>query len=219
MKNTRLLAGAALVALGPLSSLLGTPHTRALSTIDAAAHGQPGATGCADIGDTTPAVDGFPGRMSSLLGADIRTGGHPCFERVVLELQGSGELPGYRVAYEDDPILESPSGTPVDIAGAATLVLSVGAWMTDVDGNGYQGPAQVFPDNVVNIAELRLIENFEGQHAWAIGVDSERGFAVTTLGDPVRIVIDIELDPAAPSPAPTSTVTPAPTPPTLPATR
>lgn len=209
MKNTRLLAAVALVALA---------SAPALNTIAAAGGGQPSGSACADIGDTSPAVDGFPDRMSTLLGADIRTGRHDCFERVVLELQGSGDLPGYRAAYEDDPILESPSGTPVEIAGDATLVLSVGAWMTDMEGNGYQGPTQIFPANVDNVAELRLIENFEGQHAWAIGLDSQRGFAVSTLGDPVRIVIDIELDAAAPAPAPT-TVSPAPTQPTLPATR
>ena len=156
---------------------------------------QPSA-GCGDLGDTDPVNDGFPNRMSSLVGADMRTGGHECFERVVLELQGSGELPGYQVRYEPDPILDSPRGEPVDIAGEATLVLSVGVWMTDIEGNGYQGPTEIVPTNVVNIRELELIENFEGQSAWAIGLDQQRGFTVSTLSDPVRIVIDIELAPA-----------------------
>ena len=109
--------------------------------------------------------DGFPNRLSSLVGTDIRTGGHECFERVVLELGGSGELPGYQVQYEPDPILDSPSGEPVDVAGDATLVLSVGAWMPDIEGNGYQGPREFVPTNVVNIKELQQIENFEGQNA------------------------------------------------------
>jgi hypothetical protein len=77
--------------------------------------------------DTSLANDGFPNRLSSLVGVDIRTGGHECFERVVLEFGGTGELPGYRVQYEGDPILDSPSGEPVDVAGDATLVVSVGA--------------------------------------------------------------------------------------------
>lgn len=186
----------------------------------------PGAAGCADVGDTGAAVDGFPGRMSTLLGSDISTGGHDCFERVVLEFEGGGELPGYSVSYEPDPILDSPSGEPVDIAGDATLVLSVGAWMTDIEGNGYDGPSQIIPTNVVNILELRLIENNEGQHQWAIGLDRQRDFRVSTLTEPTRIVIDIALDLAAPpasteppaSSAPAVTTTPPPASTSAPAT-
>ena len=80
----------------------------------------------------------------------------------------------------------------------------VGVWMTDIEGNGYQGPPRVVPTNVVNIRELELIENFEGQSAWAIGLDQQRGFTVSTLTDPVRIVIDIALAPGG-APAPTTT--------------
>ena len=47
------------------------------------------------------------------------------------------------------------------------------------------------PTNVVNIRELEQIENFEGMNAWAIGLDRQRDFTVSTLSDPVRIVIDI----------------------------
>jgi hypothetical protein len=151
--------------------------------------------------------DGFPGRMSSLVGADLRTGGHGCFERVVFELQGDGDLPGYQVRYEPDPILESPSGEPVDIAGAATLVLSVGVWTTTMEGAGYSGPTEFVPGNVRSILEVELIENFEGQSAWAIGLDQERDFRVFPLFDPVRIVIDIAT-PSASEPAPGVTLPP-----------
>ena len=110
---------------------------------------------------------------------------------MVLELQGSGDLPGYRVEYVDDPVKLSPSDLDVDISGDATLVLSVGAWMTAMDGDGYAGPDDIVPMNVEHIRELRLIENFEGMHQWAIGLDERRSFEVTTLADPPRIVIDI----------------------------
>lgn len=134
---------------------------------------------------------GFPNTLSSLIGSDIRTGSHPCYERVVLELQGDGAMPGYRVQYVDDPVRLSPSDLVVDIAGNATLVLSVGVWMTTMEGDGYQGPDQIDPSNVLAIQELRLIENFEGMHQWAIGLDEVRPFRVTTLSDPPRIVVDV----------------------------
>jgi hypothetical protein len=133
----------------------------------------------------------FPLGMSSLVGREIRTGTHPCFERVVLELQGDGTMPGYRVEYVADPVRLSPSDLEVDIAGAGTLVLSVAAWMTTMEGEGYDGPDQIVPTNVELIEELRLIENFEGMHQWAIGLDRVRPFSVTTLSDPARIVIDV----------------------------
>jgi hypothetical protein len=202
MKATRLVAAAALVVFASASTIQ-------------AADRLPAAAGCGDLGDTGGVNDGFPNRLSTLVGTDIRTGGHACFERVVLELGGSGELPGFQVQYEPDPILDSPRGEPVEIAGDATLVLSVGAWMPDIEGNGYQGPREFVPTNVVNIKELEQIENFEGQNAWAIGLDRQRDFTVSTLTEPFRIVIDIALDPTG-APTPTPTTTPGST---LPATR
>lgn len=129
--------------------------------------------------------------MSSLVGSDIRTGAHPCFERIVIELAGRGELPGVRVQYVDDPVLLSPSDQTVEIAGDATLLISVAAWMPSMEGVGYDGPTQFEPDNVAHILELRQVENFEGMTAWAIGLDRERPFSVDFLDSPPRIVVDI----------------------------
>jgi hypothetical protein len=192
MKATPLVAAASLLVFASASTIQ-------------AADRVPAAASCGALGDTGAVNDGFPNRTSSLVGTDIRTGGHACFERVVLELGGSGELPGFQVQYEPDPVLDSPSGEPVEVAGDATLVLRVGVWMPDIEGNGYQGPREFVPSNVVNIKELQQIENFEGQSAWAIGLDRQRDFTVSTLTEPFRIVIDIALDSAgAPTPPPTT---------------
>ena len=146
---------------------------------------------CEPPTSTDPVAVDFPMGMSSLVGREIRTGTHPCYERVVLELQGEGEMPGYRVEYVADPVKSSPSDLEVDVAGDATLVLSVAVWMTTMEGEGYEGPDRITPSNVELIEELRLIENFEGMHQWAIGLDRERPFSVTTLTGPPRIVVDI----------------------------
>jgi hypothetical protein len=202
MRATRLVAAAALIVFASAPTFATTT-----TAIVAAGGQQPSAASCEDVGNTEPDNDGFPDRLSSLVGSGIDTGGHPCFERVVLRLSGSGELPGFLVQYEPDPILDSPRGEPVDVAGDATLVLHVGVWMPDPEGNGYSGPREIVPTNVVNILELVQIENFEGQTAWAIGLDRQRDFRAFALSDPFRIVVDIALDAAG---AP---------PPTLPATR
>lgn len=157
-----------------------TPATTAVTTAP-----------CAAPTGTDEFVDGFPMRMSSLVGVDIRTGAHPCFERVVIELGGVGEMPGVRVGYVDDPVTLSPSDETVDIVGDATLLIAVAAWMPDMEGNGWSGPSDITPRNVEHVLELRQVENFEGMHQWAVGLDEERPFDVTFLDSPPRIVVDI----------------------------
>ena len=89
---------------GPVTTTTGpvTATTEALSS-----------TTSTVVCDETFGVDrvseNFPQLLSGLVGRDIRTGAHPCFERVVIELQGPGDLPGYRVEYVPDPVRLSPS--------------------------------------------------------------------------------------------------------------
>jgi hypothetical protein len=157
---------------------------------------EPPGTGPADECETPVGRDtfndGFPNRMSGMVGSDIRTGAHPCFERVVIELaEGPGEMPGVRVEYVDDPMLLSPSDQTVEIDGDATLVISVAVWMPSMEGDGYAGPTDFSPTNVSHILQVRQVENFEGMTAWAIGLDRERDFEVDFLESPARIVVDI----------------------------
>jgi hypothetical protein len=142
-------------------------------------------------GTTTDEVQvDFPMKMSGLVGSDIRTGTHPCFERIVIEFEGTGDLPGYWVRYED-PVIDSPRGEPVDMEGDAYLVISAASWMQTMEGEGYSGPHIVEPTNVTHIEQLQLIENFEGMFQWAVGLDETRPFTVDTLTNPARIVVDI----------------------------
>lgn len=146
---------------------------------------------CTPTGDTDPKASADPLLMSSLVGVDIRTGTHPCFERVVIELGGSGGFPGWAVEYVDDPVRLGESDEFVEIAGAATLFVRMGMWMPSMEGDGYAGPIQVFPGNVPHILELRETENFEGMCIWSIGVQAEYPFTVDVLHAPERLVIDI----------------------------
>jgi hypothetical protein len=209
-RNHALWFGAALMAAASLA----VPTGAAVGT----------AGSCPVVTSTATVEDGYPSRLSSLYGVDIRTGRHECFERVVVEFGGTGELPGYRVGYQADPILDSPRGAPVDIAGDATLVISFGAWMPTMEGQGYSGAREFVPTNVVSILELEQLENFEGMSQWAIGLDRQRPFEVFTLSEPVRIVVDIAIDGAtAPSTSPAATTpattTPGAPPSSLPPTR
>ena len=100
-------------------------------------------------------------------------------------------MPGVRVEYVDDPVHLSPSDQTVEIAGDATLVISVAAWMPSMEADGSAGPTDFSPKNVADIREVRQVENFEGMTAWAVGLDREHDFEVDLLESPARIVVDI----------------------------
>lgn len=134
--------------------------------------------------------------MSPLVGRDIRTGAHACFERVVIEFQAASDgrtapFPGYAVRYVPLPVIDSPRGEPVELDGTSALVVSVTTWMPSMEGEGYAGPTVIRPTNVMHIRELRQVENFEGMTAWAIGLDGRYPYVVAVLDGPPRLVIDI----------------------------
>jgi hypothetical protein len=129
---------------------------------------------------------------------DIRTGGHRCFERVVIELAPSDipigyRMPGWWVRYQDDPImLGETDDLFVDLRGDANLLITMESWMPSMGGQGYDGPTDIAPTNVVNILQLYQTNNFEALSTWAVGLDRVRPFTVFTLSDPPRLVVDIQ---------------------------
>lgn len=148
---------------------------------------------CVPEGDIAPQSSDDPLLMSSMIGVDIRAGAHACFERVVIELGGAGDFPGWTVEYVDDPVPLGESGTGVDIAGVATLQVTMRMWMPTMEGGGYVGPIQFAPENVSHILELRETGNHEGSCTWSIGLDAQYPFTVTILPDPDRLIIDFQI--------------------------
>ena len=139
----------------------------------------------------------YPNRMSSLVGKDVRTGADSCHERFVVELQASNAptnptFPGYWVRYATGPVVLSPKGEEITLDGNAVLLVSMGSWMLNTENVGYHGPREVVPTNVTAIREYRLIEDFEGQSTWALGLDRKRNFRVFVLEGPPRLVVDIK---------------------------
>lgn len=148
---------------------------------------------CAPAGDLAPEASDDPLLMSSLFGADIRVGVHPCYERLVIELDGIGDFPGWSVEYVDDPVRLGESDEFAEIAGAATLSIRMGMWMTTMEGGGYQGEIDIFPTNVDHILELRQTYNHEGTCIWSIGLDAQYPFTVDVFTNPHRLVIDFQV--------------------------
>jgi len=158
-----------------------------------------GGSGCAIVGGTADALVDFPAKMSSLIGKDVRTGAQECVDRFVIELQTdpknptSSAFPGYWVRYATGPVTLAPSDQQITLRGSAVLLVSMGSAMQPLSGTtGYTGARDVTPTNVTVIQQYRLVEDFEGQSTWALGLDRVRNFTVTVLADPARLVVDIQ---------------------------
>jgi hypothetical protein len=89
-----------------------------------------------------------------------------------------------------------PSGDPVAVAGAVTAqVVMTPASGYDASGDSleqvYTGPDRISPADSDLIAEMVLIEDFEGTLVWAVGLRSRCQMAVGMLHDPLRLVVDV----------------------------
>jgi len=200
MRNGRRLAASAamFIVIGACSNDSGVssdtagPLDTSTTTVVEASTAAPTTTEVCDVPiGLGPVEVNWPYGLTALFATEMRTGVHRCYERVVIEFAPGTGFPGYSVRYEPDPLTLGSSGETVDLRGSANLIISVTAWMGDIEHGGYQGPRQVFPADVVAIREVHLLENFEAVHIWGIGLDRQRPFRVRTLLDPPRLVVDI----------------------------
>ena len=183
------LVPAVLLLAACTSSNSGTPSITDLSVTPTTTTTVP----CPALGDTATKQSADPLQLSFLLGADIRTGDDACHERIVIELQGDGQFPGWTVAYVPGPVTLGESNETVEIAGNAILLVRMGMWMQDMEFHGYTGPTQIFPTNVDHIREMRMVDNWEGMTTWAIGLDDDYPFTVDVYDGPPRLVIDLQV--------------------------
>jgi hypothetical protein len=121
--------------------------------------------------------------------ADVRTGRHDCYDRLVLDLNG-GPAAAYRVEYVD-AVLNDPRGDVVPLRGGARLKI-----VAFVPTNGT--PAN--PTELANVSgyqtfrQVAFAGSFEGQTTIGLGVRARLPFRVFTLTGPgtgSRVVIDV----------------------------
>jgi hypothetical protein len=169
----------------------------------------PGSADDSDTADDAPAATAqhfdtedvatadFPsGSGEVALLADVRTGVHEGFDRIVLEFEGD-EPPSYRVRYIDPPVREDGSGNEVEVEGSAFIEMHLApAAGVDLSGDGeefeqtYTGPTRLSPGGEV-VRELVRTGDFEANLTWVAGVDGRGGFDVTVLTSPLRLVVDV----------------------------
>lgn len=137
--------------------------------------------------DTATASDG-----ARLNVVDMRFGRHAGYDRVVLELAGTGS-PGWRVEYVEDPRRQG-SGHPVELRGSSYLKVDITGVIYPVapDGRRYTGPEEILPERSVVVLEADMGGVFEGHRQAFLGLSSREPFRVFSLQDPTRIVIDVQ---------------------------
>lgn len=129
---------------------------------------------------------------AALTVTDIRTGAHDGFDRVVYELDGRG-TPGWRVGYVDRAI-EVGSGDPTPVAGDSVLEVRISgsAYPFTSEVTPYTGPFPVRGPAGGAVVEATGATTFEGATQSFIGLtDPNLPFAVYSLDDPTRVVIDV----------------------------
>ncbi len=126
---------------------------------------------------------------------DVRAGQHPCFDRIVIDLQG--ERTGYYVRYVSTA-QQPGSGKEVPLRGSADLQIEVKSPAYNAKGQATYRPAN--RNEIVNTAgytafrQAALLGSFEGQTTFGLGVRARlpyRVFALDTPGTGSRLVIDV----------------------------
>jgi len=144
-----------------------------------------GATG----GSTTPVSVAVTHPTAHLVA--VRAARQDTVDRVVFEF--TERVPGYKVAYGTKPLMGT-SGKEVPVAGSAALVVHVeqaSGFNQDTAKPTYTGPKSVQPGDTRAVKEVAQVEDFEAVLNWAIGVNAQLPFRVSTLESPPRLVIDI----------------------------
>lgn len=123
---------------------------------------------------------------------DVRVAAQAGFDRVALQFDGA--VPGYLIEYYDGPYLNT-AGNEVDIEGSAfiRLIMEPASGVdlsVDPFVETYEGPDRISSDTV-NVTEAVLVDDFEANMVWAIGVNEKKPFAVSILEDPNRLVVDV----------------------------
>lgn len=159
------------------------------------------AAGCSDGGGgldnaSTESKSGESQGSTTALLTSIEVTKEDGYDRAVFEF--ANHVPGYDVGYVERPIVADGSGDEVAVQGAAVLQVrlepALDADLTKEDApRTYFGPTRFSPD-AQTIVELVRTGGFEAVLTWTVGLKEKAPFAVSTLTDPPRVVVDVAAD-------------------------
>lgn len=125
---------------------------------------------------------------------DIRTGRHDCFDRMVLDVPGGGDV-GYYVRYVAR-LHQDGSGRYIPVGGGAVLEVRVSApsYAPETGAPTYPGRVgRTLPGVDIGgyrtFRDTRFVGSFEGETQIGLGVRARLPFRVIQL--PGRVVVDV----------------------------
>jgi len=145
-----------------------------------------------------PKVAGGSGPAGSVF--DVRTGQHACFDRLVVDIGGSGPA-GYHIEYVDDVYTEG-QGSVVTLIGGAKINIIARAPSYDIDTGfiTYSPIDQAHSQQLTDLTGYRTFQqlafagSFEGQTTFGLGVRARLPMRAFVLGGPgsgQRLVLDV----------------------------
>lgn len=143
----------------------------------------------------TPALgtglEADPSPDARLSVTNLRTGVHGGFDRLVIDLEGTG-TPGWHTQVGATAV-EDPTGAEIDLDGAAVLTLTLtGTAYPDETGATELAADTVLPGTGA-ITGAAFTGTFEAQSQVFVGLArADAAFRVFLLTDPVRVVVDVQ---------------------------
>ncbi|WNB84571.1 hypothetical protein [Cellulomonas sp. ATA003] len=131
------------------------------------------------------------GEGAELSPTGMRFGVHDGYDRVVIDLSGSGS-PGWTAEYTDTPTADG-SGERVDLAGDAALEVRIDGVVhpTEEGAEPWEGSPNVAPQSAGVVEHVVRGPLFEGTQQIFVGLGSREPFRAFSLEDPTRVVIDV----------------------------
>jgi hypothetical protein len=118
----------------------------------------------------------------------LRTGSHPGYDRLTVELK-NGQPGTISIRPQAGTTFnQSPSGMPVKVAGQHGILVTING----ADAHTAYAGTRDIKTSFLGLAEVRVIEDFEGQVALGLGVSPSACYRAFVLSNPVRLVIDVK---------------------------
>lgn len=151
-----------------------------------------GAPGAQAVSSTdTTAASAFVCSSSCILG--VRTGSHPDFDRLVIDVSEDG-MPSVDHLVTADNSYGTPSGQDqyIQIPGKMYLHLNLfGAHTYDDTGAPTYSSPQVVPVSLPSLKGVQLLTDYEGYVNFGLSLGDYSRYQVFTLKSPNRIVVDV----------------------------
>ncbi len=114
-------------------------------------------------------------------------------DQIIFEYEAGDDF-SFKVDYVAEAI--GASGQPVEVEGDHNLLVATApAARVDLSGDEpvktYTGPERFEPKDLDAVAEIALVEDFEGAMTWVLGTTVDSPFGVEVEEDPLRLVVTL----------------------------